>query len=120
MAIKDLVKIGFRTCKVFVKEWEGTTVTVREPSHVDFSRYLRTIKKIEENDQLSDDEKDKQFVEADSKLFITILLDENGEQACNENDLGTFKYGSIHTRLLNKAIELMGLGNEPVEEAKKK
>ena len=115
---------GFRTQSIDVKEW-GVTVRVREPLHTDFYRYIKTIEQLKEDKKLSEYDKDVGSIRAEATLFASILIDENGDCLFNisdDTDMSDLvkNYGPIHTRIVNKAIELIDLKNDPIEEAEKK
>ncbi|OCG71925.1 hypothetical protein A9G43_04005 [Gilliamella sp. Occ3-1] len=111
---------GFRTKTVHVAEW-GVEVTIREPLHTDFNRYIKTIKDITDNEKLTDREKDLLNIEAEATLFATVLLDDNGDFVfSNDIDDLVKSYGPVHTRLVNEAFNLLGLKSEPIKEAEKK
>jgi hypothetical protein len=111
---------GFRTKKIHVSEW-NVTVTVREPLHTDFHRYIKSIKDITDNESLTDRERDLLNIKAEATLFSAILMDDNGDLVfLDDVDDLTQNYGPIHTRLVNEAINLLGLNNEPIAEAEKK
>ena len=115
---------GFRTQSIDVKEW-GVTVRVREPLHTDFYRYIKTIEQLKEDEKLSEHEKDLASIKAEARLFATILIDENSNfifDAHDDNDMKDLidNYGPVHTRVVNKAIELIDLKNDPIKEAEKK
>ena len=115
---------GFRTKSFEVKEW-GATVHVREPLHTDFYRYIKTIEQLKEDKKLSEQEKDLASIKAEARLFATILIDENGDSlfdVSDDTDMADLvkNYGPIHTRIVNKAIELIDLKNDPIKEAEKK
>lgn len=127
MNLKQIItakNAGFRTQSFNVTEW-GITVTVREPLHTDFYRYIKTIELLNENEELSDSEKDLSKITAEARLFATILIDKNGDCIFNVSDDIDMadlvkSYGPIHTRIVNKAIELIDLKNDPIKEAEKK
>lgn len=127
MNLKQIItakNAGFRTQSFEVTEW-GVTVTVREPLHTDFYRYIKTIEPLNENEELSDSEKDLIKIKAEARLFATILIDENGDCLFNVSDDADMadlvnSYGPIHTRIVNKSIELIDLKNDPIKEAEKK
>lgn len=115
---------GFRTQSFEVKEW-GATVTVREPLHSDFYRYIKAIKQLKENKKLSEYDKDVGSIKAEAILFASILIDENGDcifNASDDTDMADLvkSYGPVHTRIVNKSIELIDLKNDPIKEAEKK
>lgn len=122
----DLKKIitaknaGFRKKTVNVEEW-GVSVTVREPLHVDFNRYITTVEDINNNKKLSEKDKDLQKIAAEAALFAAILVDEDGNLVFDGDISELVKsYGPLHTRLLNESISLIGFNNKPIEEAEKK
>lgn len=113
---------GFRTTSFMVPEWGGE-VFVREPLHLDFTRYIKTVESINENQKTSDREKDELKIKAEAELFASIYVDENGDPIFDKyNDIDRLvkSYGPIHTRIVNQSIDLIGLSNKPVEEAEKK
>lgn len=113
---------GFRTKSVLIPEWGGE-VFVREPLHLDFVRYLKTVESINENKKISDREKDRLKIKAEAELFALIYVDENGDLIYYEdNDVEALvkSYGPIHTRIVNESISLTGLSDKPIEEAEKK
>jgi hypothetical protein len=123
MNLKQIItakNAGFRTKKIHVSEW-NVTVTVREPLHTDFHRYIKSIKDITESKSLTDHEKDALNIKAEATLFSAILLDDNGDLVfCDGVDDLVENYGPIHTRLVNEAINLLGLSSEPIADAEKK
>lgn len=113
---------GFRTKSVLVPEW-GCEIFVREPLHLDFAHYLKTVESINENKTTSDREKDELKIKAEAELFASIYVDEKGDPVFDkDNDIDDLvkNYGPIHTRIVNKSIELIGLSEKPIEEAEKK
>lgn len=111
---------GFRTKTVHVSEW-GVEVTIREPLHTDFNRYIKTIKDITDNEKLTDREKDLLNIKAEATLFATVLLDDEGDFVfSNDIDDLVKSYGPVHARLVNEAFNLLGLKSEPIKEAEKK
>jgi hypothetical protein len=123
MNLKQIItakNAGFRTKKVQVEEW-GVSITIREPLHTDFNRYIKTIKDITDNEKLTDHEKDLLNIKAEATLFATVLLDDNGDFVfSNDIDDLVKSYGPVHTRLVNEAFEMLGLKKEPIKEAEKK
>ena len=127
MNLKQIItakNAGFRTQSFNVTEW-GVTVTVREPLHTDFYRYLKTIEQLNKQKKLSEHDKDVGRIKAEAQFFATILIDENGDCIFNANDDTDMadlikNYGPIHTRIVNNSIELIGLKNDPIKEAEKK
>ncbi|MFQ1007687.1 phage tail assembly chaperone [Gilliamella apicola] len=127
MNLKQIItakNAGFRTQSFEVTEW-GITVTVREPLHTDFYRYIKTIEKLKNNKKLSEHDRDVGSIEAEATLFASILIDENGDclfNVSNDTDMADLikNYGPIHTRIVNKSIELIDLKNDPIKEAEKK
>lgn len=113
---------GFRTKSISIPEW-GCEVFVREPLHLDFARYIKTVESINENEKTSDREKDELKIKAEAELFASIYVDEKGDPVFDkDNDIDDLvkNYGPIHTRIVNKSIDLIGLSEKPIEEAEKK
>lgn len=124
MNLKQIItakNAGFRTKQIEVSEWQ-ITVIVREPLHIDFNRYIKSIKEITEQKQLTDEEKDSLSIKAEARLFADILLDDKGDLVFKPADLDDLikNYGPVHTRIVNEAISLIELGSKPIEEAEKK
>lgn len=127
MNLKQIItakNAGFRTQSFEVTEW-GVTVTVREPLHADFYRYIKAIEKLKNNKKLSEHDRGVGSIEAEAILFASILIDENADclfNVSNDKDMADLvkSYGPIHTRIVNKAIELIDLKNDPIKEAEKK
>lgn len=122
MDLKKLISAknsGFRTSTITVPEWGGITVVLREPSVGAWSIWAETLRQIEESDDL--DYKQSKRLAAEVILFASTLCDENGNLIFDGDydDLIT-NYGPIHSRLLNQALELSGIGQTPIEDAKKK
>ena len=64
MNLKQIItakNAGFRTQSFNVTEW-GVTVTVREPLHTDFYRYIKGIEKLKNNKKLSEQDRDRKSV----------------------------------------------------------
>lgn len=122
MNLKQLAKTGFRTKEVVVAEWGQAKVIIREPMHINFGQFAKEIKSIEDNKELSDLERNTLSIKAETKLFITILFDNDNKAVFTDADIDDLAktYGPVHTRLLNQSIELTGLGNDPIKEAEKK
>lgn len=112
---------GFRSKKVHVPEWD-VTVVVREPLYSDLNRYIQAMKSNNDNETLSEYEKDTLNLQAEMALFATILLDDNYNLIFDQNDIADLvkHYGPIHTRLTYEAIALIEVGQKPIEEAEKK
>jgi hypothetical protein len=57
--------------------------------------------------------------EADTILFVDVLLDEAGERVFSDDDIGTVAevYGQVHKRLLNVALAL-GVDQDQAEKSK--
>lgn len=122
MSLKKIIAAknsGFRTKTVTVPEWGGITVILREPSVGAWSHWAETLRGIENSENTVD--KHVQRIVAEAKLFASTLCDEKGNVIFDSefDDLIT-NYGPVHSRLLNQALELSGIGNTPIEEAKKK
>lgn len=121
MNLKKLItakNAGFRTKTVTVPEWGGISVVLREPSVGAWSAWAETLRSLETEE---DTDKNRQRVEAEATLFASTLCDEKGSLVF-EGDVSDLiaNYGPIHSRLLNQALELAGIGNTPIEDAKKK
>jgi len=115
---------GFRIKEFQVAEW-NTTICVREPLHIDFYRYVKSIEKTSKDDSLTEQEKDLLNIKAETLLFAATVIDKNGNLIFNSNDSKEMEalvesYGPVHTRVLNKALELIELNNDPLKEAEKK
>ncbi|MCX8585153.1 MULTISPECIES: phage tail assembly chaperone [unclassified Gilliamella] len=113
---------GYRTTSFTVPEWKSE-VFVREPLHLDFARYIKTIESINENKKTSVREKDILKIKAEAELFASVYIDEKGDPVFNKDvDIESLvkNYGPIHTRIVNKSIDLIGLSEKPIEEAEKK
>ena len=100
-----------------VTEWDGVTVTLREPSGDAWVKFREII-----NPQLADGEEEPQLTEAqkflrnkeaDVVLFIDVLLDENGDRVFSDDDQEQVSkiYGPVHARLLAQALNL-GMSQE--------
>lgn len=100
-----------------VPEWDGVTVTLREPSGDAWVKFREII-----NPQLADGEEETQLTEAqkflrnkeaDVVLFIDVLLDENGDRVFSDEDQAQVSkiYGPVHARLLAQALNL-GMSQE--------
>ncbi|WP_392552967.1 phage tail assembly chaperone [Orbus wheelerorum] len=110
---------GFRTTTLTVPEWGGITVVLREPSVGAWSIWAETLRQIEDNNDA--DDKHSKRIEAEAILFASTLCDEKGNIIFDgEYDDLIANYGPVHSRLLNQALELSGMGKTPIEDAKKK
>lgn len=123
MSLREIITAktsGFCTKKIYVREW-GTEVTVREPMHIHLLQFSKSIKNIDENNELNDEEKIRGSIEAEATLFASILLDENGDTVF-DNDISDLlnSYGAVHSRVLNESLALMNLDKNPIETAEKK
>lgn len=122
MNLKKLIaakNAGFHTKKITVPEWGGITVLIREPSVKAWTQWAETIRALQECK--NSEEKNRQRIEAEAKLFASTLCDEEGNVIFEDNydDLIT-NYGPIHSRLLNQALELSDISDDPIHDAKKK
>ncbi|QIQ21020.1 phage tail assembly chaperone [Zophobihabitans entericus] len=121
MNLKKLItakNAGFRTKTVTVPEWGGISVVLREPSVGAWSAWAETLRSL---DVFEAEDKSLQRVAAEAKLFASTLCDDKGNLIFEDevDDLIT-NYGPVHSRLLNQALELSGIGQTPIEDAKKK
>lgn len=112
---------GFPTKTVNVPEW-NTTVTVREPLHTKISRYAKSINNILENEELTEDEMDIQSIKAEAILFVSVVIDDNGDLIFNNDDIEDLIkcYGPNHTRIVNEALSLVPHPDNPIKGAEKK
>lgn len=122
MNLKKLISAknaGFRTSTVTVPEWGGITVVLREPSVGAWSIWAESMHELETCDDALIGKRKR--IEAEAVLFASTLCDEQGNVIFegDYDDLIT-NYGPVHSRLLNQALELSGIGQTPIEEAKKK
>lgn len=112
---------AFRTKAVTVPEWNGATVTLREPSGEAWLKYREIV-----SPELGDDEEPVKLTqtetflrnkEADVVMFIDVLLDENGDRVFPDEDKDTVSeiYGPVHARLLTQALRL-GMSQEDAAE----
>ncbi len=112
---------AFRTKTVNVPEWNGASVTLREPSGEAWLKYREII-----SPEIADDEEPPKLTqietflrnkEADVVMFIDVLLDENGARVFPDEDKDTVSeiYGPVHARLLNQALRL-GMSQEDAAE----
>ncbi|MGV8925009.1 MAG: phage tail assembly chaperone [Ewingella sp.] len=111
---------AYRTKKIAVPEWNGATVTLREPSGkawVDFRTFLSPeLPEGTEPPILSPTETFVRNRDADVILFVDVLLDEAGEPVFAPEDKEQVSeiYGPVHVRLLQQALAL-GLSQEDAE-----
>lgn len=122
MNLKKLISAknaGFRTSTITVPEWGGITVVLREPSVGAWSIWAESMRELEGSDDANLSKHKR--LEAEAILFASTLCDENGNLIFegDYDDLIT-NYGPVHSRLLNQALELSGIGQTPIEDAKKK
>lgn len=122
MNLKKLISAknaGFRTSTITVPEWGGITVVLREPSVGAWSIWAESMRELEAYDDVNLSKRKR--IEAEAILFASTLCDENGNLIFegDYDDLIT-NYGPVHSRLLNQALELSGIGQTPIEDAKKK
>ena len=121
---------GFRHKEVPVPEWGNVKVIIREPSAPDWAQWqsaLRGKVAVENEDAATNSElgeaQDLNLgIEIEAMLFSAILYDTKGLRVFTADDLGGLiqHYGPVHTRLLNEAIQLAGIGGKPLEDAEKK
>lgn len=102
---------AFRTKTVSVPEWNGASVTLREPSGeawATFREFLDATPDGDDEAPLSPTQKFLRNKEADVILFLDVLLDESGARVFSDTDRATVSeiYGPVHARLLRQAIEL--------------
>lgn len=122
MNLKKLISAknaGFRTSTITVPEWGGITVVLREPSVGAWSIWAESMRELEAYDDVNLSKRKR--IEAEAILFASTLCDENGNLIFegDYDDLIT-NYGPVHSRLLNQALALSGIGQTPIEDAKKK
>lgn len=110
---------AFRTKTVQVPEWDGVTVTLREPSGEAWAKFREFLgdHPIETDGvKLSETQQFIRNKESDVILFVDVLLDEHRERVFSEDDHPLLMeiYGAVHARLLRQAISL-GITQEEAE-----
>ena len=102
---------------ITVPEWDGVTVTLREPAGDAWVKFREIVNpqlpEGEEEPQLTEAQKFLRNKEADVVLFIDVLLDENGDRVFSDDDQAQVSkiYGPVHARLLAQALNL-GMSQE--------
>lgn len=100
---------GFLSKVIAVPEWEGVSVTLREPSAEAWLRWQDAIKTDDGNEPLSVSERARRNLHADVTLFIDILRDKDGESVFSVDDIEEVEsaYGPVHSRLLRQALDMI-------------
>lgn len=113
MSLRSLALSSFKTEPFEVKEWNAT-VFVREPSILDFHAYLNAITAHKDDPE--------KVVEAEIKLLIAVLLDEDKNPVFTADDKAELlkSYNLTHRKILNKVFDLISNDEDPVSTAKKK
>ncbi len=119
---------GFRHKLIPVPEWgPDVKVIIREPSAPDWVEWQSALKDkvIDSGEDAPDNETLEQTqtgVEVEALLFSSILLDTSFNRVFTKDDLNVLipVYGPVHTRLLNQALHLGEVDQQPMVEAEKK
>ena len=99
---------GFRTKEVSVPEWSDAKVVVREPSAEAWIRW-QDLAKTGDDQKLTDAEKARRDLRADTSLFIDVLLDTELQHVftIEESEQVERIYGPVHSRILKQALALI-------------
>lgn len=118
---------GFRHEPVTVQEWQGATVTIREPSAGDWTTWqsklaaMTGVEVTQDNVGELESGIDGNDRTLEATLLVRVLYDADGKRVFSDEDVAEVAaiYGPVHERLLRKAMDLAGLTQAPMEEAEK-
>ncbi|WP_392552924.1 phage tail assembly chaperone [Orbus wheelerorum] len=113
---------GFRHVLVEAPDFDNAKFMVFEPPLKDWMAYVSVVKLCSEDNETTEDIKAKKLIEAEAKLFIRCVRDENGDPIFGESELSELinVFGNNHSRILEKGLELLTLKQNPLEVAEKK
>lgn len=74
------------------------------------------------NDYVASVKEEKDLIEAEARLFIHCVCDENELPIFNEDDLSELleAYGNKHSRILEEGLKLLTIDKNPVGVSEKK
>ena len=105
---------GFRHKSVFVPEWEGAKIILREPSAEGWLRWQEIVRPELDGEELGLVERAQRNLKADVTLFIDVLCDGDKQPvfSLEDTDEVTASYGPVHSRLLKQALDLITTADE--------
>ncbi|AJX30523.1 phage tail assembly chaperone [Burkholderia oklahomensis] len=124
---------GWRHELMSVPEWNNERIAVREPTVGDRMFWIETLRDIagvsEDDDETAVREKftrasDDAHVQANARLFVRVVFGETPDgwrRLFSDDDAAAVAtaFGSVHNRIVVKALEFGKLDVDPVEDAKK-
>lgn len=113
---------GYRHILVEAPDFDGAIFMVFEPPLSDWVNYLKIVRDNSDDNELTEEQKIQKQIEAEAKLFVKCVRDENGDVIFPENEIKDLisSYGNAHSRLLEKGLNLLSLNKNPIELAEKK